>query len=107
MKRSFAILAAVCAISLPASAETVKIEISEQGFQPSEIHLKVGEPAHLVFTRTTDTTCATEVQVPGLQKGMKKIPLNKPTSIDFTPTKVGKYGFACGMNMVKGVLIVQ
>jgi len=27
--------------------------------------------------------------------------------VEFTPTKTGEFAFACGMNMLKGKLLVQ
>ena len=37
----------------------------------------------------------------------RELPLNKPVDVEFTPTKTGEFGFACGMNMLKGKLVVQ
>jgi plastocyanin domain-containing protein len=33
--------------------------------------------------------------------------LNEPVTIEFTPTKAGDVAFACRMNMLKGVIVVQ
>jgi plastocyanin domain-containing protein len=35
------------------------------------------------------------------------LPLNEPVAIEFTPAKTGDIAFACGMNMLKGVVVVQ
>jgi plastocyanin domain-containing protein len=35
------------------------------------------------------------------------LPLNAPVTIEFTPAKAGDIAFACGMNMLKGVIVVQ
>lgn len=37
----------------------------------------------------------------------EKLPLNKPVSIEFTPTKTGEVRYACGMGMMGGVLLVE
>jgi plastocyanin domain-containing protein len=35
----------------------------------------------------------------------RALPLNEPVVIEFTPAKTGE--FACGMNMLKGVVVVE
>ena len=36
----------------------------------------------------------------------RTLPLNEPVTIEFLPRK-GEFSFACGMNMLKGKLIVE
>ena len=36
----------------------------------------------------------------------RELPLNESVTVEFTPRK-GEFTFACGMNMVKGKLIVE
>jgi hypothetical protein len=36
----------------------------------------------------------------------RKIPLNEPVTVEFTPHR-GEFSFACGMDMLKGKLIVE
>ena len=80
--------------------------VTEQGFEPARVTLRAGVPARLIVTRTTDNTCGTEVVVPSL--GVKRaLPLNTPVTIEFTPAKAGDVAFACGMNMLKGAIVVQ
>jgi len=38
---------------------------------------------------------------------MRALPLNQAVDVEFTPTKGGEIAFACGMNMLKGVVVVQ
>jgi plastocyanin domain-containing protein len=56
--------------------------------------------------RRTDQTCATSVVIPEY-KINRELPLNKEVVIEFTPVKSGEFAFACGMNMLKGKLVVQ
>ena len=35
------------------------------------------------------------------------LPLNQGVTVEFIPKKDATFGFACGMNMLKGVLVVQ
>lgn len=37
----------------------------------------------------------------------RALPLNEPVAIEFTPANTGDVAFACGMNMLKGVVIIQ
>jgi plastocyanin domain-containing protein len=60
----------------------------------------------LVFTRRTDQTCATEVAIPAL-KIKKALPLNTPVTIEYMADKTGELTFTCGMNMIRGALVVQ
>jgi plastocyanin len=86
--------------------QSATIAVTEQGFEPAKVTLRAGTPVRLVFTRTTDKTCGTEVVVPSL--GIKRaVPLNEPVAIEFTPEDAGDVAFACGMNMLKGVVVIQ
>jgi plastocyanin domain-containing protein len=90
----------------PASSEgNVAVTVGEDGFKPSSVTLKRGVPAALVFTRTTDQTCATEVDFPEL--GIKKeLPKNTPVSITMPTDKEQKLTFQCGMGMYKSSVVV-
>jgi hypothetical protein len=86
--------------------QAAKVVVGEQGFDPASVTLRAQIPARVTFLRTTDKTCATEVVLPSLNI-KKALPLNQPVVVEFTPAKTGEVAFACGMNMLKGVLIVQ
>ncbi len=86
-------------------AQTATVEVTGKGFEPDSLKLKAGTPAKVTFVRKTDETCAKEVVIKdyGIER---KLPLNEPVTVEFTPRK-GAFTFACGMNMVKGKLIVE
>lgn len=88
------------------AVQTAKIVVNEQGFEPAKIALRAGTPARLTFVRTTDKTCGTEIVFPSLRI-KRTLPLNEPVYIDFSPAKTGEIAFACGMNMLKGVVAVE
>jgi plastocyanin domain-containing protein len=71
--------------------------------------VKQGEEVTLAFKRTTDKTCATEVILHVNEKDTveKKLPLNEVVPVTVTFSKTGELGYACGMNMYKGVIVVQ
>ncbi len=90
-----------------AGARTIAMEVTGEGFVPSNVTLKGGEPVVLVVTRKTDETCATEILIDGTDIKVA-LPLDKPVEVAWTPAKAGKVKFGCGMNMmVGGILLVE
>ena len=82
------------------------VRVTTKGFEPDSLTLQPGRAARITFTRTTDETCAKEVVVPdyGIRQGL---PLNQPVTVEFVAKKGNGAGFVCGMNMLKGALVVQ
>lgn len=92
--------------SRKSKVQKATVLITEQGYSKSTIKLKRGVPVQITFLRQTDKTCATEVVV--AEYGVRRpVPLNVPTVIAFTPKRNGEFSFACGMNMMRGKLIIQ
>ena len=86
--------------------QTAKVLINEQGYSRTSITLRRGVPTRITFLRQTDTTCATEIVIS--EYGIKReLPLNMPVAVSFTPKRSGEFSFTCGMNMMRGKLIVQ
>jgi plastocyanin domain-containing protein len=84
----------------------VQLEVTKEGFVPSQVTVKAGKPVKLVVTRRTDRTCATEIVMKDF--GVKEeLPLEKPVTVSITPRKAGSYRYACGMDMIAGVLKVE
>jgi hypothetical protein len=91
----------------PASTvQTATVIVSEQGYEPSRVVLHAGRLARLTFTRTTEKTCGTEIMIPSLNI-KRALPLNQPVGVEFTPERTGDIAFACGMNMLRGTIVVQ
>jgi plastocyanin domain-containing protein len=68
--------------------------------------VKAGRPVKLVVTRKTERTCATEIVVK--EYGVNQpLPLDKAVEVTFTPTRPGTVRYACGMDMIAGVLTVE
>jgi len=86
-------------------AQTVRVTVTDQGFDPSRLTLRAGRPVRVTFLRTSDKTCATEVAFPSLNI-KRALPLNQPVEIEFTPAK-GDLAFVCGMNMLRGTIVAQ
>jgi len=101
-----ALLGAPRASIAAGQARTVEIAVTTKGFEPARVKVAKGEPLKLVVTRKTDDTCAREVVVPD-ENIKAELPLNKPVTLSFTPKRSGQIKYACGMDMVTGVLDVQ
>lgn len=106
-----AIPLAVVALAAPLAASggsprIVELRVTGRGFEPWRVSLKKGEPVQLVVTRSTDDTCATELLIPD-QHIRVELPLGKPVSVTFTPTRSGEIRYSCAMGMMGGVLDVR
>lgn len=86
--------------------QEAKVTVTDASFDPQRLTLQVGVPARVTFIRTSDKTCATSVVFSSLNI-RRDLPLNQPVAIEFTPDKTGEIAFACGMNMLRGTVVVQ
>jgi plastocyanin domain-containing protein len=84
----------------------IDIEVNKSGYKPEQVEVKAGEEVTLVFTMVEKTECGEEVVIPSTQ-ARAKLELGKPTPLAFKADKPGPVSFTCGMNMMKGTLIVN
>jgi RND family efflux transporter MFP subunit len=91
--------------SAQSDVTNARVEVTERGFEPSSLTLPAGVPAHVIFVRLTDKTCAKEIVFPSMNI-RRALPLNQPVVIEFTPQR-GQIAFACGMNMLKGTIVIE
>jgi plastocyanin domain-containing protein len=83
----------------------IAVEANKEGYKPDKIAGKPGEQIVLVFTRTADSECISQLKAPDGK--MVDLPLNKPVDVAVTVPKTGEVGFACGMDMFHGVVVAQ
>lgn len=86
-----------------------EITVTKKGFEPETIHVPANKPVTLAFTRKTAATCTKEIVVT-LADGKKierALPLDTAVEIPVTFPKAGKLGYACGMDMNKGIIVVE
>ncbi len=76
------------------------------GYSPEVISIKKGKLTKINFLRTDPTDCLEEVVLADF-KIKKYLPLNQKVTVEITPQKEGEFGFACGMNMYHGKIIVK
>jgi plastocyanin domain-containing protein len=75
------------------------------GYSPDVIVVRKGSPVRLNFYRDETASCSEKV-IFGDFGIARDLPPFKTTAIDFTPEKEGEFTFTCGMNMLRGTLIV-
>jgi RND family efflux transporter MFP subunit len=88
------------------NVQEARVTVNDASFDPQRITLRGGVPARLTFVRTSDKTCATAVVFASL-KIRRELPLNAPVTIEFTPNTPGEIAFACGINMLRGTVMVE
>ena len=75
------------------------------GYTPDVIVVREGAPVRLNFYRDETSSCSEQV-IFGDFRIARNLPAFKTTKIEFTPDKAGEFTFTCGMNMLRGKLIV-
>lgn len=80
--------------------------IVKGGYSPDRIEVEQGKPVRLLFRREESTAC-TEQVIFGDFGISKMLPQGQEVPVEFTPDKTGEFTFHCGMNMVRGKLIVR
>lgn len=86
-------------------AEPIKIAVSTN-FEPKSVEVKKGQPVTLAFLRKDDKNCGEEVVFPKL--GIrKKLPVGETVTVELTPQESGEIAFTCGMDMMRGKVIVS
>jgi plastocyanin domain-containing protein len=76
------------------------------GYEPDVLVVERGRPVRLEFTRDETSSCSDTV-VFGDFGITKPLPAFKTTPLEFTPEQAGEFTFTCGMNMLRGKLVVE
>lgn len=76
------------------------------GYSPEVISIPKGKTTKINFIRQDKNECLSEVILADF-KIRKELPLNKKVTVEITPQKSGEYGYACGMNMYHGKILVE
>ena len=76
------------------------------GYSPDLVRVRQGVPLHIMFDRQESGECTSRVVFPdfGLNQSLPAYTL---TQVSLLPDRAGEFGFACGMNMVHGKLVVE
>jgi Cu+-exporting ATPase len=90
---------------LVGAVQEVKVTV-KGGYSPDLVRVRQGVPLRIVFDRQESGECTSRVVFPDFA-------LNRPlsafaqTTVELLPERAGEFGFACGMNMIHGKLIVE
>lgn len=101
------LIGAVSGASDKSPEQVVKVQVTEAGFGPPQIKVKSGSHVILKVTRTTEQTCATEIQIKEKKIKQKLDVKGKEESIDLGVLKKGDIRSACGMDMISGHIIAE
>jgi len=84
-----------------------EVEITVKGgYSPDVIRLRQGVPVRLVFHRQESSDCTARVVFPDFGVS-RSLPAFGKTVVELVPDRSGRFGFACGMNMLHGTLVVE
>ncbi|HWT47709.1 MAG TPA: cupredoxin domain-containing protein, partial [Mycobacterium sp.] len=75
------------------------------GYSPNVVQVRQGIPVEIEFDRQESGDCSSRVVFPDLHLSAA-LPAHQHTTVRFTPQQAGSFGFACGMNMIHGTLVV-
>lgn len=85
--------------------QQIKVTV-KGGYSPDVIVVKQGMPVRLDFYRDESASCSEQIIFADF--GISRmLPAHKTTPIEFTPDKAGEFTFTCGMNMMRGKLVVE
>jgi plastocyanin domain-containing protein len=80
--------------------------VVQGGYSPDRIEVRQGRPVRLNFLRQETNPCTEQVIFDDFGI-VRELPVGQSVPVDFTPDEPGEYTFHCGMNMVRGRLIVR
>jgi len=84
-----------------------RLEVTVKGgYSPEVIRVRQGVPVELTFDRQESGDCTSRVVFPDFRVSAA-LPAGQRTTVRLDPGEAGEFGFACGMNMIHGTLIVE
>jgi plastocyanin domain-containing protein len=85
--------------------QQIKVTV-KGGYSPDVIAVKQGVPVRLDFYRDETASCSERVVFADFGIA-KDLPAFETTPVEFTPEEAGEFTFICGMNMMRGKVIVE
>ena len=84
-----------------------RVEVTVRGgYSPDVIRVRQGVPVEMVFDRQESGDCTSRVVFADLAVSAA-LPAFERTTVRLRPGEAGSFGFACGMNMIHGTLVVD
>ena len=87
-------------------AQEIHLAVTDAGFEPAQVTVAKDRPIVLTVVRKTDQTCAREIVFKEIDL-KRDLPLNQEVRIELPARPAGTLNYACGMDMIKGSLVVQ
>lgn len=89
------------------AAPVQKITVAlPDGYKDAAATVKKGQPVALTFFLKSEAGCGDEVSVPAA-KWKKTLAVGQKATVNFTPKVSGPLLFQCGMEHMKGTIIVK
>ncbi|MDP3957578.1 MAG: sulfite exporter TauE/SafE family protein [bacterium] len=86
------------------NAQVIRIAQKGNGYFPSTLTVKKGQPVKLIVDSQESYTCAVSFMMP--KAGIRKTLVPGENVFEFTPDKAGTIPFSCSMGMYRGVINV-
>ena len=83
----------------------VAVDVTPERYNPDRIPGKPGEKLILVFTRHEESDCTAQVRT--ADGKTYTLPVDKPVEVPVTVPQEGQVKFACGMDMITGVIVAE
>ncbi|PYO70881.1 MAG: copper-transporting ATPase [Gemmatimonadetes bacterium] len=97
--------AAAAALAGQSGVQEIRVLV-KGGYTPDTILVQAGKPVRLQFYRDETADCSERVVFDAF--GINQtLPAFQTTTVEFTPDTPGEFPFRCGMNMLKGLLVVE
>jgi Cu+-exporting ATPase len=90
---------------LVGNVQEVRVTV-KGGYSPDLIRVRQSVPLRILFDRQESGECTSRVVFPDFAVN-RALHANATTAVEFNPAKAGEFGFACGMNMVHGTIVVE
>ena len=87
--------------------QTITVKVTDMKYEPAKIALKAGVPAKITFDQHGTTQCAWDMKSEDLGIPLTDLPEGEMTVVEFTPAETGTYTYTCGMDMLKGTVVVE
>jgi plastocyanin domain-containing protein len=76
------------------------------GYTPDTVVVRAGKPVRLLFYRDETADCSERLVVEafGVDRPLAAF---QTTAVEFTPSAAGEFPFRCGLDTMKGLLVVE
>jgi len=91
------------AATVEGDTQKIAVDLSSGSYNPNVIKLKAGVPTEITFGQSSGCTA----QVQSAELGFAEDLTSGPKTVKLAALQAGTYGFACGMNMVTGQIVVE